>query len=369
MAMKIAFASCMDADRTPDQPVWDKIRKKEPEILMLLGDLIYMDWALDAISKESSLREMIEQQPNGLARFEQLMYTRYAQQWNNEGFQRLIRHVVSRPDALFVTRDDHDFAWNRSHAGGKGDGYRFVEKEVAVISDRLFHQFVEKLHHPDSHGGAYPPLSQAAAAARYVPPSTVGGAVQSMLLDQRSFRTRIDETPASLLGAAQAEALYAAVAAHRGLFIVAGSSPMRYGRKGQGWRSKPDPKTGDRHEYREYAEFIAHARAQGERPILYLAGDIHRNSYGGAVESGSSIIQVVSSGAAQPALPFYSDEHFGLVTLTVDEHAMNGEVQIDLYHRKDKPRQTVVLSLSEGRWDDPPAGECAEPDDAEFYPS
>ena len=41
---KIVFTSCMDAERVPEQPVWDQIRAEAPDVLMLLGDQIYMDW-------------------------------------------------------------------------------------------------------------------------------------------------------------------------------------------------------------------------------------------------------------------------------------------------------------------------------------
>ena len=42
--MKLAFTSCMDAVRVPDQPIWDQIRAEQPDVLLLLGDQIYMDW-------------------------------------------------------------------------------------------------------------------------------------------------------------------------------------------------------------------------------------------------------------------------------------------------------------------------------------
>jgi len=43
--MNIVFTSCMDARRMPVQPVWRAIADENPDVLALLGDQIYMDWA------------------------------------------------------------------------------------------------------------------------------------------------------------------------------------------------------------------------------------------------------------------------------------------------------------------------------------
>ncbi len=42
-SMKIAFTSCMDATHVPSQPIWNKIRADDPDVVLLLGDQIYMD--------------------------------------------------------------------------------------------------------------------------------------------------------------------------------------------------------------------------------------------------------------------------------------------------------------------------------------
>ena len=76
---KIVFTSCMDAERVPTQPVWDRIKDEErPDVLMLLGDQIYMDWG-DLGGSE--WRKLIQRKlEKGLLAFATEMHRRYALQ-------------------------------------------------------------------------------------------------------------------------------------------------------------------------------------------------------------------------------------------------------------------------------------------------
>ena len=44
--MKLVITSCMDAERVPDQSVWTSVAECKPDVLLLLGDQIYMDWGV-----------------------------------------------------------------------------------------------------------------------------------------------------------------------------------------------------------------------------------------------------------------------------------------------------------------------------------
>ena len=46
MAMKIAFASCIDAIDDSSQPVWGNVKKLTPDVVILLGDIMYMDYGI-----------------------------------------------------------------------------------------------------------------------------------------------------------------------------------------------------------------------------------------------------------------------------------------------------------------------------------
>ena len=44
--MKIAFTSCIDAIDDPVQPVWERVRALAPDVLVLLGETMYMDYGI-----------------------------------------------------------------------------------------------------------------------------------------------------------------------------------------------------------------------------------------------------------------------------------------------------------------------------------
>ena len=46
--MKIAFTSCIDAEDDPRQEVWNRIHALQPDVLLLLGDSVYMDFGVKA---------------------------------------------------------------------------------------------------------------------------------------------------------------------------------------------------------------------------------------------------------------------------------------------------------------------------------
>ena len=342
---------------------------------MLLGDHLYMDWGLGATADESKWREAIDRDPlTYLPRFALDMHARYANQWRVARFQALIRSIVARrgPGALLLTWDDHDFAWNNSYGGGSGHGLRYVKPAVALITRALFNQFAAVLRTPGAPDD-YPALPLfdytalatgpaprlPAVVSAWLPWSGTVAGVPVVLLDQRSHRMSLDESAPSLLGAEQAGMLLGAVRGGEGLLIVAGSSPMRHdkGRHEQGWRSPPDAH-GRRREYTEYRTLLDAAQQSG-RAVLYLGGDIHRNAYGGPVEVGSQIVQVLASGAARKLLGVGL---FGLVTLPdAPMPLMDGELRIDLF-RNHEIELSRTLRLRHGRWHEPPPGACTGPD-------
>ena len=375
--MRIAFVSCMDEEKHSRQKVWESVQAQAPDVLLLLGDHIYMDWGLDAFNEESAWRLAIARDPLGqLARFASDMHARYARQWEVGRFRTLVRDVLARggPNALLLTWDDHDFAWNNAYGGGDGTHQRHVAPVVASISRALFNQFAAVLRDPGAPD-AYPappvfdfnalangpPPALPEAVSAWLPSLTTVGDTPLLLLDQRSHRTHLDEPQPTLLGTKQARLLLDTVLGGEGLLIVAGSSPMRHdkGRHEQGWRSVPDPaRGGERREYTEYRAFLDAAREAG-RAVLYLAGDIHRNAYGGPVERDAQVVQVLSSGAARK---LGGVGLFGLVTLPdAPGVLMNGDVHIELFRQTGRALETELtrtLTVRDGRWLAAPPGAC-----------
>lgn len=336
--MKIVFTSCMDAERVPEQPIWRRIAQSEEfDVLMLLGDQIYMDWGdLGA----SGWRELIAGKPDkGLEAFAIEMHRRYALQWGVAAFQQLICGFAGRADParLLLTWDDHDYAWNNSlGVDGADDAHRHgVPARVKAVSSRLFGQFVQQLRGA-APGSTYPVLPENWNAP--LPAGEPGDLFWSgllgdasgppcLLLDTRWYR-QARAPDASLLGPQQAQQLRAAVAApDAGLLVVAAGTPMAYHYllSQQAWQAHGQPA------YREYDEVLGAAR----RPVLFLGGDVHRNAWSGRLaqtHGGSSrVVQLLSSGAA---IGSYGPKRFapsyGVVTVP-DSWATGGEVGVALW--------------------------------------
>jgi alkaline phosphatase D len=325
MATKIAFASCMSAEHRPEQPVWGHIQNRDPQALMLLGDLIYMDWGVKLLFGTSHWPKTVAT-PTGLLRFQREMHAGYKRQWELKGFQDLVAHVCGQH--VLATRDDHDYAWDDCIGAGNPQRPEHVPGHVKAISNRLFWQFVHKLRHLD---GAYPDENDAALEPSW--PTRLHG-VDVMLLDQRSHRTHKKDANPTLLGL-ELKRLEQRLDAGDGLMIIGGSTPI------QEWPS---------------ADRRAFVKAAERRPVLYLAGDIHLNRYDGRVD-GSTIVQVVSSGAAQPPpkgikldVWKFAPGKFGILSLDLDDAARNGTVTIELFRFDKHDKPPVELRLKNGAW-------------------
>lgn len=302
---KIVFTSCMDAERDSVQAIWDRVRTVEqPDVLMLLGDQIYMDWGLVG----ANWRRLVKKEPvKGLLAFAKDMHRRYQLQWEVPSFQQLIVDFAGRADLsrLLVTWDDHDFAWNNS-LGVDGDDavlYKHgVPDAVKAVSRRLFAQFVAQLRTAPAKA-VYPGLDSnwdqplpAQEQDDLFWQGTLGGSAGApcLLLDTRWHR-EAQVQGNSILGDVQANALLAEVGrAGAGLLVVAAGTPMayKYLLSQQAWNGNTAPS------YREYAQVTDAAK----RPVLFLGGDVHRNAFSGRLpKTGklrSRVVQVLSSGAA-----------------------------------------------------------------------
>lgn len=345
--MKICFTSCMDAVRIPHQPIWARVQTENPDVLMLLGDQIYMDWGLSG----TDWRELTHAEPlDGLQAFAQDMHMRYASQWAVPEFQQLICWFGGRrdPARLLVTWDDHDFAWNNAlGVDGHDEAHRHgVPPSVKVISHALHRQFVHQLRTAAPHA-PYPALPPDLATIPYADSADLfwqgllGTATNlpSLLLDTRWHRQARAEG-ASLLGDAQTQALLRAAAQPEGLLVVAGGTPMhhRYLKSQQAWHG-----SGKEPHYSEYAQLTE----QAGRPVLYLSGDIHRNALSGLLPKldgqRSAVVQVLSSGAA---IGRYGPKRFA-PSYGVADVTQNAD-------RSGHVRITLQAEDNDGQWPAPP---------------
>ncbi len=351
--MKIIFTSCMDAERVPEQVIWREIERRLPDVLLLLGDQIYMDWG--DLGESSLKKQYLKNKTKGLQAFAREMHRRYEKQWAVPDFQSCIRSLRSRRAPLFVCWDDHDFAWNNSFRQGAADEKHAVPTAIRHVSQRLFKQFEQHLQLnfaqdvypdlPDNWGESLADdhsevdqvkrLSSGADAGKPTTPFH--------LLDTRWYRTSRALSPRTLLGehSTQRQQLMHAAKLQDGLLIVAGGTPMKHGylMADDGWASKTDAALN----YPEYDELLSIA----QRPILYLSGDIHRNAFGGTLMRNnpagggalvSSVIQILASGAGIGAYgPVRFQPSFAQLTIT---SAADGSGTV----------VPLLLSLDNGSW-------------------
>jgi PhoD-like phosphatase len=354
--MNIVFTSCMDAVRFPVQAIWDEIERQQPDVFMLLGDNIYMDWGdLGEANIKAST-----QTAQGLLAYAMQMHAAYKAQWAIANFRRCIRDLHARNGQLFLTWDDHDFAWNNSFRQGLRDEMHSVPRRVMDVSRRLFEQFKSVLcdagasdQYPDlSAQWAQPLAVDAAGNEQLASVSFVDHAIPVHLLDTRWYRTSRKDPALSILGinTAQSNQLLQAITEPKGLLIVAAGSPLFHaGAIGNDyWASKDRKKN-----YPEYDRLLL----QAQRPVLYLSGDIHTNAFDGNLHlklgdafsaTPSQVIQILASGAAIDTTP-----NFVVLRLAPDTPT-SGRIETQLMQFKHgtwQPNTAVpTLSYLANRW-------------------
>src|SRR3989338_603416 len=141
--MKIVFASCSNVQHFSSQPVWLRINDLAPDILLLLGDQIYMDFGFKLFGGD-----LYAPAEMSLTDFAKRMYSRYRQQWGVVEFQALLKN---RPDMrIGAIWDDHDFAWNNACGGRPGtaeeDKKHKVSDQHKCIAKALFCQYLDTLN-------------------------------------------------------------------------------------------------------------------------------------------------------------------------------------------------------------------------------
>lgn len=367
--MKLVFASCMDASRDATQAIWDHIREHErPDALALLGDQIYMDWG---DLGPPNLPRQLAVGTLTLAQFARNMHRRYAAQWAVPSFRRLVCGLPLRdqPGRLIVCWDDHDFAWNNSLGAGQPAHPNAVPAEVKSVSRRLFDQFVRQLR-TGAEDAPYPGLP-ADVMSPWIGPGVgeagplAGSTHRYRLLDNRWNRSeRRANGTGHLLEDEVRAALLAEVARPDGLLVLLGGTPMAHDHlfSEQSWHAS------DEGDYLEYPALLSAAR----RPVLYLAGDVHHNAWGGRLllpgsAQPSQVVQVLSSGAALdqliPGVPV--EPSYGVVELPDAPEA--GQARIGLWERREdgwQPSLSVpLLPYDQHGWVGDLQGEAATIDD------
>lgn len=302
--MKIAFASCFSASVFPEQPVWSWIKAHSPDHLVLLGDSIYLDVPIDS------------QHPNQMTddEFGQHLFKRYSLQLKQPDFVALIRSM--KPNSVWSIWDDHDFLWNDALGALHGKQPAHQGKvRLSTAHQEAYRRALAMILAPGSYPSAYndpvfwnpqqPPLS--ISSIQLAPD------VWLHLTDGRTHRTAtwlVKEADRTLLGAAQRDAIQAAIsAAPQAIHLIAsGSTTSDYKKR-----------------YPKDWQWLLGVAAKSR--TLVLSGDIHRNESDAFFTGGWPLHEATSSGAAvKDAVSLgKTRRNFGLLEITLDQ------VSVSLY--------------------------------------
>ena len=288
--MKIVAASCSNIREVDPQPVWSEIRAERPDVLLLLGDNVYLarDDHTDPELLAAELRSL------------------YIKQFAESGFSEFLADLRSRGGHLVAIYDDHDFIGDNRCGGDCCDALRLAARA----------EFVD----------AFAPLMTGAEVYRVHHLREV----DLVVLDEMFYRT----SPATsgndrnaILGGAQWTWFEGVVAESMAKYLVIASSTTLHSFVDRSWEQYPAA----------FARMTEGLR--GRAGALVMSGDAHRN----AVYDESGVIEIVTSAVAQRSRKFGSlRKNYGVLIFGPES------VHVELRSRKVGSRFDFVVPLS--RW-------------------
>lgn len=312
--MRIAFTSCFSAVLFPQQPVWSEIAAAAPDVLVLLGDSMYLDVGEGMTT--SRVQEMTELE------FAQHAYARYDAQLRQPEF----RALLARPNLrTFAIWDDHDFLWN--DACGADVMRNPALRPLVFASRAMFAAYRAALA-----GTPLPPSLPARGPATPAPGCqhvVLAPGVHLHLADARSWRRRNGK---ALLGREQLDAIEQAMDdAGPGALHLLASPTVVERRSGESWlRCRP-----------EYDRLMDLA---SRHDILVLSGDVHDyNVESFPVAGGRFLHEATASGAALRRAVLFGSEVRNWGLLDVDA----ADVRVRLF---DRGAVRLPTTIRRGDW-------------------
>ena len=293
--MKIVFTSCMRLEAFESQSVWRDIDELAPDMLVMLGDQIYMDFGLPIFSNE----------PNGapkrysVGKFRNTMDKHYEAQWNEPHFKKLFEKMHAK-NAVHGTWDDHDFAWNNAYGSEVEDAKKNASRE-------LFHKWMncstnkpEIYHHID------------------IPNARV------IFLDTRFYADARGASPRNLLGETQFQFLEEKLQHEKLYTIICSGLTLTNGN--ENWALFDQ-------DFKRLSTLV-----KDRKNVLFLAGDIHRNKFS-IPSSKRPCYEIVASGMAVNifGLPLSFDDRRNWGLIEFDEK----EVLVRLTDKKGSKRFVI----------------------------
>ncbi len=355
--MKIAFTSCANLQDFPSQPGWTRIKKLEPDVLLLLGDQIYMDFGIPGLGGD-----LYAPRKFSLSEFAFRMYDRYRRQFAETNFQDLLR---SRPNMqIAATWDDHDFAWNNACGGrcpeppepgetatrisNDGEMHKASNQHKA-IARRLFNGHLKAMRErliPEKYPS---PDSDFFNMTKELPLEAQGiqeafdldnGAIRVVMLDTRYHRDCVLYLDAPrIMEPAQMDWLRLQLNGPQDLTLICSGSTLT---AGECWK-----------DYRESLEELKQAVAG--KKVLVLSGDIHQNAFRthkNPHDKTRPLFEATASGLAiegmKPFLWLGDQENYGLLEIDAQR------LRIRLYRKSGRFTEHLI-DRAAWRDDTPPA--------------
>jgi len=258
--MKIIFTSCARYTKRHEQNEWHKIAAKNPDLLLLLGDNIYMDWGIRLYLP------LVRSVPY----FQRRMQKMYSRQWANIPFKKLLDKMIQKK-GLHGIWDDHDCGWNNIKVGSLRANKS--KKKIAYSREQFFNKF---------------PFSKKNKSIYYAHDTEN---IRFIFLDNRSFSTKHRKADAVYLGKEQFAFLAQKLNHDKPITIICGGLTLSSG-----------------HEkflnYQQAYDTFCQLTDQAPSKVIYLSGDIHKNTFVTSDEGIASNctpppFEIISSGIAR----------------------------------------------------------------------
>jgi alkaline phosphatase D len=286
--MKIVAASCINIRDVNPQPAWKEIRAEQPDVVLLMGDNVY-------------LQNDHHSRPDELAAD---LSARYAEQFAEPGFAGLMADLRMRGGQLIAIYDDHDFIGNNRYAGESDAalGQAARAEFIKAFSPVMTGLDVYRVHH--------------------------FGDVDLIILDERFYRASPTTSGAdrdAILGEVQWQWFEKIVTSSQAKYLVIASSTTLHAFGDQSWEQYPAA----------FKRMVSLLRDRAG--ALVVSGDVHRN----AAYDESGVIEIVTSGLAQRSIAFGTiRKNYGV--LAFDETALH----VDLRSLKIGSRFDFTIPLS-----------------------
>lgn len=318
--MKIAFTSCANFQDYSSQPGWKRIQALAPDVLLLLGDQIYMDFGLPALGGD-----LYAPSKFSLGEFAFRMYDRYRQQFAEAHFHALL--TTRKEMKVAAVWDDHDFAWNNA-CGGRCPELKPGEPETRMTEDGKLHKvsdwhkavaralFMQFLGAVRDRDAAYPkPPFDFATLPEGLATTQQGiqesfdlaaGTIRVVLLDTRYHRDCYLYPDARIMDEAQMSWLREQLDGPQELTLICSGSTLT---SAESWDDYP-------------SSLDDLKRAAAGKRVLVLSGDIHQNDFRvhkNPHDKNLPLFEAIASGLAVKGLkPFVylgDQENFGLLEI------------------------------------------------------